>query len=103
MDVRTLMRRSANFYASRDAVVHGDRQVTFAQAWERGVRMANGLLAMGLQKGDRVASLEDNTLEAADLFLGAAIAGLVRVPLYPRNSREAHVHMTGHTGARVLV
>ena len=103
MDVRTLMRRSAAFYAGREAVVHRDRRVTFAQAWNRGLRVANGLLAMGLKQGDRVASLEDNRLEAADLFLGAAIAGLVRVPLYPRNSREAHHHMTGHTGARVLV
>ncbi|WP_119418187.1 class I adenylate-forming enzyme family protein [Desertibaculum subflavum] len=103
MDVRTLMRRSAQFYADREAVVHRDRRLTFAEAWTRGIRMANGLIAMGLQKGDRVASLEDNRLEAADLFLGAAIAGLVRVPLYPRNSREAHHHMAGHTGARVLI
>jgi acyl-CoA synthetase (AMP-forming)/AMP-acid ligase II len=103
MDVRTLMRRSAQFYAQREAVVHRDRRLTFAEAWDRGVRLANGLIAMGLKKGDRVASLEDNRLESADLFLGAAIAGLVRVPLYPRNSREAHHHMTGHTGARVLI
>lgn len=103
MDVRTLMRRSAQFYADREAVVHRDRRVSFAEAWDRGLRMANGLIAMGLKKGDRVASLEDNRLEAADLFLGAAIAGLVRVPLYPRNSREAHHHMTGHAGARVLI
>lgn len=103
MDVRTLTRRSAQFYAQREAVVHRDRRLTFAEAWDRGVRLANGLIAMGLKKGDRVASLEDNRLESADLFLGAAIAGLVRVPLYPRNSREAHHHMTGHTGARVLI
>ena len=103
MDVPTLMRRSAEFYADREAVVHRDRRLTFAEAWQRGVRLANGLIGMGLRKGDRVASLEDNRLEAADLFLGAGISGLVRVPLYPRNSREAHHHMTGHTGARLLI
>ena len=47
--------------------------------------------------------LEDNSKEAADFFLGAGIANLVRVPLYPRNSREAHLHMVGHTGCRALV
>ena len=42
-------------------------------------------------------------MEAADFFVGAAIASLVRVPLYPRNSRESHLHMLGHTGCRALV
>jgi len=27
----------------------------------------------------------------------------VRVPLYPRNARESHVHMLGHTGCRAVV
>jgi len=103
MDVRTAMRRSARFYADREAVVHGASRLTFAEAWERGIRMANGLLAMGLKAQDRVAVLEDNCLEASDFFLGAGIANLVRVPLYPRNGREAHAHMVGHTGCRVLV
>jgi acyl-CoA synthetase (AMP-forming)/AMP-acid ligase II len=103
MDVTGLMRRAAVFFADREAVVHGTDRLTFAQAWERGCRMANGLIALGLKPGDRVAVLEDNSKEAADFFLGAGIANLVRVPLYPRNSREAHVHMVGHTGCKALV
>ena len=67
------------------------------------VRLANGLLALGLKAQDRVGVLEDNTLESADLFLGAAIANLVRVPLYPRNARASHVHMVAHTGCRLVV
>ena len=47
-----------------------------------GLRMANGLLAMGAKTGDRVAVLEDNCLESVDFLLGTAIAGLVRVPLF---------------------
>jgi acyl-CoA synthetase (AMP-forming)/AMP-acid ligase II len=60
-------------------------------------------LALGLEPGDRVGVLEDNSVEAQDLFAGAAIAGLVRVPLYARNSPESHEHMLGHTGCRALV
>lgn len=103
MDVRSVMRRAAQFHASRPAVVQGERRLTFAQAWERAVRMANGLIALGLRPGDRVGVLEDNSLEAADIFVGAAIANVVRVPLYPRNSREAHLHMLDHTKCKVLV
>src|SRR5882762_3499245 len=60
-------------------------------------------MALGLAPGERVAVLEDNSKEAADFFLAAGIANLVRVPLYPRNSREAHLHMIGHTGCKALV
>ena len=103
MNVRTLMRRAAQHYSGYEAVVHNETRLTFAQAWQRGVRLANGLLAMGLKPGDRVGVLEDNSVEAADLFQAAAIANLVRVPLYPRNGRPAHTHMLEHTDCRVLL
>ena len=103
MDVRALMRRAAQHYSDFEAIVHNDTRLTFAEAWERGVRLANGLLAIGLKPGDRVGVLEDNSVEAADLFQAAAIANLVRVPLYPRNGRLAHTHMLGHTNCRALL
>jgi acyl-CoA synthetase (AMP-forming)/AMP-acid ligase II len=67
------------------------------------VRLANGLLALSLRPQDRVGVLQDNTLEFADFFLGAAIANLARVTLYPRNARESHLHMLAHTGCRAVV
>ena len=103
MDVRTQMRSAAGYYAEREAIVASGRRLTFRQAWERGVRLANGLLALGLQPQDRIAVLEDNRLESADIFLGAAIANMVRVPLYPRNARDSHLHMMGHTGCKALI
>jgi acyl-CoA synthetase (AMP-forming)/AMP-acid ligase II len=103
MDVRTQMRTAARFFADHEAVVHGGTRLTFAQAWRRGIRFGNGLIAMGIKPGDRVAVLEDNCIEAADFYLGVANANAVRVPLYPRNGREAHLHMVGHTGCSLLV
>ncbi len=103
MEVRTQMRDAALRNARRTAVVAGARRVDFSEAWSRGVRMANALRALGIRPQDRVGVLEDNCLEASDFFLGAAIANVVRVPLYPRNARAAHVHMLGHTGCRAVV
>jgi acyl-coenzyme A synthetase/AMP-(fatty) acid ligase len=103
VDVPSLMRQSVRFHRDRPALVAGPRTLTFGQAWERGVRVANGLRAAGVRPGDRVAAVEDNTLGAADLFLGAAIAGAVRVPLYPRSSRDAHAVMMGQTGTTLVV
>jgi acyl-CoA synthetase (AMP-forming)/AMP-acid ligase II len=36
------------------------------------------------------------------MMIGCAVAGAVRVPLYARNSREAHAHMVAHTGTKVV-
>jgi len=103
MDVRFAMRRAAGFFSGHEAVVADDRRLTYGEAWGRGVRLANGLIGMGLRPGDRVGVLEDNGLHASDFLLACAIANVVRVPLYARNSPEAHAHMLGHTNARVLV
>src|ERR1700676_5561040 len=42
-------------------------------------------------------------MEGADFSPGSVAANLVRVPLYRRNSSEAHEHMIRHTGAKVIV
>ena len=60
MDVCTLMRQSAGFNADGAAIVTPNQWVTFARAWDRGVRLANGLREFGVRPGDRVAGLEDN-------------------------------------------
>ncbi len=46
-------------------------------------QVANGLLAAGLKRGDRVLLLCENSVEAYLTKLGAAKAGLVSVPLNP--------------------
>ena len=83
MTVSGLMRQAARYNANRIAVIEGARSLTFSEAFDRGVRLANGLLAKGFAPGDRIAVLEDNSLESQDMFLGAALAGLVRVPPMP--------------------
>jgi acyl-CoA synthetase (AMP-forming)/AMP-acid ligase II len=103
MDVPSLMRQSVQFHRDRVAIVTEERSLTYRQAWDRGVRLANGLRALGVEPGDRVASVEDNNLGAADLFLGAAIAGAVRVPLYARNAARSHAEMVEQTQAKVVL
>ena len=103
LDVRSAMRRSAQFHHDLIAIKSGDRELTFAEAWERGLRLANALRSLGAEPGDRVAVLEDNSIEAADFYLATAIANVVRVPLYRRNATHAHEHMLRHTQTKVVV
>ena len=58
-----------------------DRALTF-RAWnDRANRLANALLGLGLAKGSRVAVLAYNRLEWAEIYVAAAKAGLMAVPI----------------------
>ena len=58
-----------------------ERSMTFAQWNARANRLANALLGLGLAKGDRVAVLAYNAVEWVEIYMAAAKAGLVAVPL----------------------
>ena len=48
MDVPSLMRQAAQFYADRTAIITRDEILTYAEAWQRGARMANALIDAGV-------------------------------------------------------
>jgi fatty-acyl-CoA synthase len=58
-----------------------ERSMTFLQWNSRACRLANGLLGLGLKKGDRVAVLAYNAVEWVEIYIAAGKAGLVVVPL----------------------
>src|SRR6516225_3090266 len=58
-----------------------ERSMTFHQWNSRACRLANALLGLGLSKGDRVVTLAYNTVEWVEIYVAAAKAGLVAVPL----------------------
>lgn len=103
MDVRSILRRGASYYAHLPAVVVGGREYTFEECWRRGLRCYNGLRSFGLLPGDRVGMLDDNTILGVDLYLACAIGNFVRVPLYWRNSVDRHLQMIGKSGCRILL
>jgi acyl-CoA synthetase (AMP-forming)/AMP-acid ligase II len=79
----TLLARHATCRGDRVALVFEAHRLTHAEIDRRANRTANALHALGVQKGDRVALLLDNSLELLDLYHAAAKTGIVVVPLSP--------------------
>ena len=46
MDVPSLMRQSVQFHSGRRALVYAGNAYTYQEAWDRGVRVANALIAL---------------------------------------------------------
>jgi acyl-CoA synthetase (AMP-forming)/AMP-acid ligase II len=72
-----------NAYLSPDKVGARDltRSLTFRRWNDRSCKLANALVGLGLQKGDRVAVLAYNCLEWMEIYAAVAKAGLVVVPI----------------------
>ena len=69
------------------------RAMTFRQWNQRACRAANALTGLGLAKGDRVAILAYNRIEWAEIFVAAAKAGIIAVPINFRlTGAEVAVH-----------
>lgn len=87
----------------KEAVVAGDSRITYAQAYEQVLRLANALMRQGVHKGDGVAVFVGNRPESVLLQIAVHLLGcrLVFVPPEP-GQRELGAFIT-RSGAAVFV
>jgi fatty-acyl-CoA synthase len=97
--VATHARLTPHKLALRDS----HRSLTFAQWHERATRLANGLLGIGLKKGDRVALLAYNRSEWMEIYAALAAAGLVAVPINFRLTAPEIAYIAQHSEARAFI
>ncbi|MGB5732707.1 MAG: alpha/beta fold hydrolase [Acidimicrobiia bacterium] len=83
MAINTLLTRHARYRPDHLAIVFDEHRLTFRQFNARVNRLANALSGLGLAKGDKIATVLDNSLELLDIYQAAAKIGLVTVPLSP--------------------
>ena len=64
--------------------------------------MSYGFLALGLSKGDKVATISNNRPEWNFVDMGLSQAGMVHVPIYPTISNEEYAHILQHSETRIV-
>ncbi|MFC0283461.1 acyl-CoA synthetase [Camelimonas abortus] len=97
------IRRSALRMGDAPALVFGDRSWTY-RSLDRAIdRVAARLLALGLEKGERVGAYGRNSDAYLILFLACARAGLVHVPINYALTEHELAYIVGQSGARALV
>jgi long-chain acyl-CoA synthetase len=97
-----VMSHHARLTPEKVAAVCGAEQRTWAQLVDRSNQIANRLLALGLQRGDKVAALLNNSIELLEVLLGTIAAGCVTVPLSVLMARDSLAAMIDNSEARVL-
>jgi long-chain acyl-CoA synthetase len=98
------LRNSVESSPQAEAFVELDGpRLTYAQLWDGAARVAGGLRADGIVRGDRVAVRHGNGLDWVLSFLGTLLAGGVAVPVNTRFTEPEVDYVVGDSGATTVL
>jgi len=95
--------RAVDLYRKKLGIVSGDRRYTYGEFGERCERLAAGLRAEGVQRGDRVAFLSYNNNQLLEGYYGAPLLRAIAMPLNVRLTAAELVEILNHAEPRILV
>ena len=84
-NLKLMLEEAAKQCGAKTAIVCGDRRLSYAELDEASNKVANALIGMGVEKGDRVAMLLPNSPEFVAIYFGIAKIGGIAVPLNIRH------------------
>lgn len=85
------------------ALIYGRTRRTYAQLYERACRLASGLLALGVVRGDRIAVVLHNGPQFIEALFAAAKIGAIFVPLNFRLQAAELARQIASLDPRVLM
>jgi fatty-acyl-CoA synthase len=100
--VHELIPRQARARPDAIALIHRERSTTYGALEARVKQVANGLIAMGLRPGDRIAYLGKNSDLYFELLFGAIAANIVLAPVNWRLAPPEMASLLQDAEAKVL-
>ena len=97
------LRRAAAALSGKEALIAGERRVTYAQLDAAASALAARLCAGGVERGDRVAVLLPNGIEAAVAIYATLRAGAAIVPLNPTIKADKLAYVLNDCAAVAVV
>ena len=101
--VQDLIFESASRFSDKEALVYQRSRLSYADLARDIQSVREGLLALGLDRGERVAVYLEKRTEAVTSLFGAAAAGSVFVPVNPLLKPEQVAYILRDCNVRILV
>ncbi len=101
--VGDVLATQAAHVGDREAIVATDRRISYAELYRDAQRLARGLLACGVRKGDKVALWMPSRPEWFAVQYGCALIGAVVVALNTRYKAHELRYILGQSDATTLV
>ena len=98
-----VIHRSARRFGERTALIEGEHRLSYRALDAASNRFAHHLLDLGLEKGERVGMLCNNSIQMVVAMLGIQKAGLVWVPINTALGVEAIGYILSHAEVRHVI
>jgi acyl-CoA synthetase (AMP-forming)/AMP-acid ligase II len=98
-----ILEHNARIFGSQPAVIDTDKTVSHMDLLHRVNRLAEGLSHHGIEKGDRICILAQNSLEYFDLYGACAQLGAIAYPINWRLSAEEVQYVIGLADPKMIV
>ena len=102
MNTAEFLTITSSILPDRIALVCGDNRSTYQEMQERVNKLSNALQALGVQSGDKVASMDVNSIPYVETYYACAKLGAIFVPLNYRAKNEELIHMLNTAEASVI-
>ena len=89
--------------AGGEAIVYGDKRITWKELTDRVFKLANALIKTGIKKDDKVAFMFYNSPEFIEINFAIQVAGAVPVPMNYRFVANEIVYQLNHCDARLII
>ena len=89
--------RSAEVYPENEAVIYKDRRYTYREIYSRVNRLANALMKIGVEKGDKVAFICPNIPPMLEAHYAVPMIGAVLVSINIRLSPREALFIINHS------
>ena len=99
----SFLKRTADIYPEREAIIYGERSYTWGQCHERCLLMASSLIELGINKGDTVAVLAFNTPEMFEAHFFVPMTGAVLNTINTRLDAETLAYIIDFGEVKAMV
>lgn len=99
----SFFRRAATLYPHDEAIVHGEYSRSWAQMYDRCIRVASSLVALGVTPGETVAVMLPNIPEMFEAHFAIPMAGAVMNAINTRLDARIVAFILEHGEAKVLL
>ena len=94
---------AADEYGEKVGVVDGDKRFTYKQVLDRALRLRMALKGLGIERGDRVATLSFNCHPLLEAYYGVPMAKAIVLPLNVRLAPEEQSYILDHSGSKAVL
>jgi len=102
-----ILERALNEFSREDAIAGKKDGKWYTYSTEeynkKSHQFAMGLMALGLKRGDKVATVTTNRPEWNIVDMGLSMAGMIHVPIYPTLGEDEYKYILDHAEVKIII